>query len=94
MAQFFLDYLQNHKILNQLSEINYKSTGMVISFHYPGKNGRIRFYPQEEKSEYCQLIQAIREAKKRCLKCDREGLEIARCTRPRSRNGTGCWLST
>ena len=78
MAQYFLDYLQNPKILNQLSEIYYKSTGMVISFHYPGKNGRIRFYPQEEKSEYCQLIQSTLEGKKRCLKCDREGLEIAR----------------
>jgi len=78
MAQFFLDYLQNPKILNQLSEIYYKSTGMVISFHSPGKNGRIRFYPQEEKSEYCQLIQSTREGKKRCLKCDREGLETAR----------------
>lgn len=77
MAQSFLDYLQNLKILNQLSEIYYKSTGMVISFHYPGKNGRIRFYPQEEKSEYCQFIQSTREGKKRCLKCDREGLEIA-----------------
>jgi len=78
MTQPFLDYLQNLKILNQLSEIYFKSTGMVISFHYPGKNGRIRFYPQEEKSEYCQLIQSTREGKKRCLKCDREGLETAR----------------
>jgi hypothetical protein len=61
MAESFLDYLQNLKILNQLSEIYYKSTGMVISFHYPGKNGKIRFYPQEEKSEYCRLIQSTRE---------------------------------
>ncbi|UCF99933.1 MAG: PocR ligand-binding domain-containing protein [Spirochaetaceae bacterium] len=78
MAESFLDHLQNLKILNQLSEIYYKSTGMVISFHYPGKNGRIRFYPQEEKSEYCQLIQSIPEGKSRCLKCDRDGLETAR----------------
>jgi YesN/AraC family two-component response regulator len=78
MAESFLDYLQNLKILNQLSEIYYKSTGMVISFHYPGKNGKIRFYPQEEKSEYCRLIQSTREGKKRCLDCDREGMLTAR----------------
>jgi AraC-like DNA-binding protein/ligand-binding sensor protein len=78
MARTILDNLPNLKIINQLSEIYYKNTGMVISYHYPGDNGRIRFYPQDEKSEYCRLIQSTPEGKVRCLQCDREGLETAR----------------
>jgi len=67
MAQFFLDYLQNPKILNQLSEIYYKSTGMVISFHSPGKNVIAARHPlgrfaQPEENAQAVLFLASEEA--------------------------------
>ena len=78
MIDSILDHLQNLKILTQLSRLYHESTGMVISFHYPGKHGAVGFYPQDQRSEYCRLIQSTREGRKLCLECDKKGLEMAR----------------
>ena len=78
MTRPFLEILKDNKVLSQLCQIYYQNTGMVISFHYPGESGRIDFYPQKERSEYCTLIQSTPEGRQRCLACDREGLAAAR----------------
>lgn len=78
MVEPFLETLKASRVLNQLCEIYYQNTGMVISFHYPGEAKQLDFYPQEERSEYCKLIQSTPEGLRRCLECDREGLASAR----------------
>jgi AraC-like DNA-binding protein/ligand-binding sensor protein len=78
MDQPFLEMLKASRVLNQLCEIYYQNTGMVISFHYPGEGGKLDFYPQEERSDFCKLIQSTPEGLRRCLECDREGLASAR----------------
>lgn len=79
MPEPFLELLKDNKVLAQLCEIYYQNTGMVISFHYPGGNGeRMDFYPQEERSEYCKLVQSAPEGLDLCLACDRDGLARAR----------------
>jgi AraC-like DNA-binding protein/ligand-binding sensor protein len=70
--------LRELKILERLCEIYYQNTGMVVSIHHPGKHGRVEFYPQEERSEFCRLVQSTREGRELCLACDRHGLESAR----------------
>ncbi len=71
-------HLKDLRILNQLSEIYYQNTGMVISFHWPGDDGRIDFYPQDQRSDYCRIIQSTEEGLQRCLACGRGGLAAAR----------------
>jgi len=78
MDEPFLEMLKASRVLNQLCEIYYQNTGMVISFHYPGEGGQLDFYPQEERSDFCKLIQSTPEGLRRCLECDREGLASAR----------------
>jgi AraC-like DNA-binding protein/ligand-binding sensor protein len=79
MAEPFLELLKDNRTLAQLCEIYYQNTGMVISFHYPGPDGeRVDFYPQEERSAYCKLVQSAPEGNTLCLACDREGLARAR----------------
>jgi AraC-like DNA-binding protein/ligand-binding sensor protein len=77
MVQRFSQILRDNKVLNQLCEIYYQNTGMVISVHYPGDDGRVDFYPQEERSDYCQLIQSTHAGLQKCLKCDREACATA-----------------
>lgn len=78
MDEPYLEMLKASKVLNQLCEIYYQNTGMVISFHCPGEGRQLDFYPQEERSDYCKLIQSTPEGLRRCLECDREGLASAR----------------
>ncbi len=79
MTEPLLEPLRDNRTLAQLCEIYYQNTGMVISFHYPGQDGeRVDFYPQEERSAYCKLVQSAPGGNARCLACDREGLARAR----------------
>ncbi len=72
------EVLENTKVLNQLCEIYFRNTGMVVSIHHPDTAERISFYPQEERSAFCKLIQSSPEGLARCIACDREGLAFAR----------------
>jgi AraC-like DNA-binding protein/ligand-binding sensor protein len=78
MARLALDDLKDLRILEQLCEIYYQNTGMVISIHHPGRNGRVDFYPQEQRSQFCRLVQSSVQGRRLCLTCDREGLNAAR----------------
>jgi AraC-like DNA-binding protein/ligand-binding sensor protein len=78
MAQLSIDDLKDLRILEQLCEIYYQNTGMVVSIHHPGRNGRVDFYPQEQRSQFCRLVQSSVRGRELCLSCDREGLNTAR----------------
>ncbi|MBN1834675.1 MAG: PocR ligand-binding domain-containing protein [Spirochaetales bacterium] len=78
MARLSIDDLKDLRILEQLCEIYYQNTGMVVSIHHPGRNGRVDFYPQEQRSDFCRLVQSTPGGRQLCLTCDREGLEAAR----------------
>ena len=79
MPEQFLELLKDNKVLAQLCEIYYQTTGMVISIHHPGTDGeRIDFYPQEQRSEYCKLVQSAPGGQDLCRACDRVGLARAR----------------
>jgi AraC-like DNA-binding protein/ligand-binding sensor protein len=77
MVHQFLEILKDNKVLTQLCEIYYQNTGMVISVHHPGAAGRVEFYPQEERSDYCRLIQSTPAGLRKCLECDREACATA-----------------
>jgi AraC-like DNA-binding protein/ligand-binding sensor protein len=78
MVKPIFDILKNVKVLSQLCEIYYQNTGMVLSVHQPDTAERISFYPQEERSGFCKLIQSRPQGLARCVECDREGLAFAR----------------
>lgn len=69
--------LRDLKILDDIREIFYTTTGLAISFHYPGGD-EYDFYPILEKNPYCALIQSSAEGMARCLKSDAEALCSAR----------------
>ena len=58
MHRPFLEKLQDLEILNELGEIYYRSTGMIFSVHYPGKSDLFDFYPEDQRSKYCKIIQS------------------------------------
>lgn len=70
--------LETVPVLDEVREVFYKNTGLIISFQYPGTSS-IDFYPSFEKSEFCRLIQRSGLGLQRCVASDREGLEEA-CT--------------
>ncbi len=78
MAGLPLKDLKDLRILNQLSEIYFQNTGMVISFQGPGEDDAVIFYPQDQRCEYCRIVQSTPEGLRRCLASDHERLAIAR----------------
>ena len=71
------DNLNSLPVLDEVREIFYKNTGLIISFHYPGISN-IDFYPSFEKSNFCKLVQSNSLGMKRCFESDRNGLKEAR----------------
>lgn len=65
--------LKDLKILDEIREIFYETTGLALSFHYPDEDG-YDFYPQNEKNYYCEAIESTSEGVTRCLKSDRDAL--------------------
>jgi AraC-like DNA-binding protein/ligand-binding sensor protein len=63
--------------LDEIREVFYQNTGMIISFFYPGK-GEYDFYPRFERNEYCRLLQSTPAGLKKCLESDSDALEQAR----------------
>ena len=70
--------LKDLKILDDIREIYHQNTGMVISFHYPGKGELWDFFPKKQKNKFCKIIQSADDGVKRCLASDRQGLARAR----------------
>jgi YesN/AraC family two-component response regulator len=70
--------LKDLKILDDMREIYHQNTGMVISFHYPGRGDQWDFFPKKQKNEFCSIIQSTEQGMARCLDSDRQGLARAR----------------
>ena len=65
--------LQDLTVLNEIRRVFFETTGLVLSFHYPGDN-QYDFYPKNEKNRYCEAIQSTPEGLQRCLESDNNAL--------------------
>lgn len=72
-----IDDLETLPVLDEVREIFYKNTGLIMSFHYAGVS-KIDFYPSYEKNDYCRLIQSCDKGMRRCHESDGIGLREAR----------------
>ena len=70
--------LKDLKILDDIREIYHQNTGMVISFHYPGRGDQWDFFPKKQKNEFCKIIQSTEEGMRRCIASDKQGFARAR----------------
>lgn len=70
--------LDQLRILDDIKDIYYKNTGMIISFHYTGDGNRFDFYPQNERSDFCRLIHSTEKGLEKCLESDKRALEHAK----------------
>lgn len=78
MSDIKLIGLNDLKILDEIREIYYQNTGMIISFHHPGRKDSIDFYPVCERSDFCKLIQSTEKGFNKCLESDEKGLITAK----------------
>ncbi|MDY0290179.1 MAG: PocR ligand-binding domain-containing protein [Sphaerochaeta sp.] len=69
--------LKDLTVLDEVRKVFHETTGLGLSFHYPG-DGCYDFYPQNEKNSYCQVIQSTPEGLARCLRSDSTALCDAR----------------
>ena len=74
--------LHDLDIIDEIKEIFYENTGLVVSFHYPDEEKQYDFYPKKEKNEFCRLVQSTPEGMRLCCASDAKGLSEAR------KNGT------
>lgn len=65
------------KVIDELRHVFHEATGMIISFFSPGREGNVDFYPEEERSPFCKLVQSSPRGKARCLNCDRVAMRKA-----------------
>lgn len=72
--------LRDVEILDDIREVYHKNTGMVISFHYSGRNDLWDFFPKKQKNEFCKMIQSTEEGMRRCVASDRKGFAEAKQT--------------
>jgi AraC-like DNA-binding protein/ligand-binding sensor protein len=70
--------LRGLKILDDIKEVYYENTGMIISFYYPDRNKPWDDFPKKQKNEFCKIIQSTDEGFRRCLASDRRGFAEAR----------------
>jgi len=70
--------LSDLKILDDIREIYHKNTGMIISFHSPGKGDLWDFFPKKQKNEFCRIIQSTEEGMRRCIASDQRGFVEAK----------------
>lgn len=61
------------KVIDELHHVFREATGMIVSFSPLGQEGKADFYPEEERSSFCKLIQSTPRGKSRCLNCDKTG---------------------
>ena len=69
--------LENLGILDEIKEVFYENTGLMISYH-DSVRGLFDFYPVFEKNNYCSLLQSTPKGLKKCLYSDRCALDIAK----------------
>jgi len=75
--------LKDLTVLDEVRRVFHETTGLALSFHYPGDNN-YDFYPKNAKNSYCEAIQSTPEGLSRCLQSDQDALCDAR------RKGESC----
>ncbi len=75
--------LKDLTVLDEVRRVFHETTGLALSFHYPGDNN-YDFYPKNAKNSYCEAIQSTPEGLSRCLQSDQDALCSAR------RKGESC----
>jgi len=69
--------LEKLGFLDELREVFYQNTGLIISFHHQ-KVGDYDFYPKFERNEYCSLLQSTPSGLKKCIESDSNALDKAK----------------
>jgi len=69
--------LEKLSFLDEIREVFYQNTGLIISFFHPQK-GNYDFYPKFERNEYCSLLQSTPLGLKNCIKSDSNALGKAK----------------
>jgi AraC-like DNA-binding protein/ligand-binding sensor protein len=69
--------LKDLTVLDEVRRVFHETTGLALSFHYPGDNN-YDFYPKNAKNSYCEAIQSTPEGLSRCLQSDQDALCNAR----------------
>jgi ligand-binding sensor protein len=59
----------------EAGDLYYRATNMTISF--PDREGNIVFYPDRERSQFCQLIQSTEHGRELCRLSDMAAAEVA-----------------
>lgn len=69
--------LRDLRILDDIRDVFYTTTGLAVSCHYPGSK-EYDSYPIVEPNPYCEAIQRREGGVERCLKSDQDALSLAR----------------
>ena len=69
--------LEKLGFLDEIREVFYQNTGLIISFHHQ-KVGDFDFYPKYERNEYCRLLQSTPSGLKKCIESDSTALDKAK----------------
>jgi len=75
MGKISLNDIVTLPAFEEAGDLFYRATGMTISFY--DENGKVVFYPAEERCDLCHLIQNNPIGKERCQRSDREAAERA-----------------
>ena len=75
MAKVTLADIVTLPAFEEAGDLFYRATNMTISF--PDRNGNIVFYPDKERSQFCQLIQRTERGRELCRLSDKAAAEIA-----------------
>ncbi len=78
MNELYSKTLRELGILDEIREIYYENTGMVISFHYFRSDNELDFFPLKQRSEFCKLIQSSECGMRKCIESDNKGLKNAK----------------
>ena len=64
-------------ILDEIRKIFNEATGLAISLCDIGETGAIDFYPKEERSDFCRIIQSTKKGTRRCIESDLSAIKNA-----------------
>lgn len=77
MPKIDIKEVLGESLINELRYIFHEATDMTITFSPLGRKEKVDFYPEEERSQFCRLIQSTAKGKRRCLNCDRLAVKKA-----------------
>jgi AraC-like DNA-binding protein/ligand-binding sensor protein len=69
--------LEKLDVLDEIREVYYQNTGLIVSFHYAFADN-YDFYPVYEKHKYCKLVQSTETGLAKCIESDESALDTAK----------------